>query len=80
VNYDYLGKYLLSAAYRYDGPTKGSGHKWTGSLPSAGWRIDQKIRENAETVSELKLRVGWVGPVRRTNKPRLYAMGSKRHQ
>ena len=62
VNYDYMGKYLLSAAVRYDGLSVWApGHKWS-AFPSvsAGWRIDQEdFMKNAEPISELKLRAGY---------------------
>jgi len=62
VNYDYMGKYLLSAAYRYDGLSVWApGHKWAGfPSVSAGWRVDQEaFMQGASVVSELKLRAGW---------------------
>ncbi|HEY4966100.1 MAG TPA: TonB-dependent receptor [Puia sp.] len=62
VNYDYMGKYLLSAAYRYDGLSVWApGHKWAG-FPSisGGWRVDQEeFMQGASVISELKLRGGW---------------------
>ncbi len=63
VNYDYMGKYLLSAALRYDGLSVWApGHKWS-AFPSAsvGWRVDQEdFMRNADSkISELKLRAGY---------------------
>jgi TonB-dependent starch-binding outer membrane protein SusC len=62
VSYDYMGKYLLSAALRYDGLSVWApGHKWA-SFPSisAGWRIDQEdFMQNITAISELKLRAGY---------------------
>ena len=62
VNYDFKGKYLLSAAVRRDGLSVWApGKKWA-TFPSAsiGWRIDQEaFMQNQTTVSELKLRVGY---------------------
>ncbi len=62
VNYDFEGKYLLSAAIRYDGLSVWApGHKYA-TFPSAsvGWRIDQEDFMKTSTVfSELKLRAGY---------------------
>ncbi len=62
VNYDYMGKYLLSAAYRYDGLSVWApDHKWAGfPSVSAGWRVDQEdFMKGSTSISELKLRAGW---------------------
>jgi TonB-linked SusC/RagA family outer membrane protein len=62
VNYDYMGKYLLSAAYRYDGLSVWApNHKWQGfPSVSGGWRVDQEdFMQGSSTISELKLRAGW---------------------
>lgn len=62
VNYDYQGKYILSAAIRRDGLSVWApGKKW-GNFPSAsvGWRIDQeKFMESQNIFSSLKLRGGY---------------------
>jgi TonB-linked SusC/RagA family outer membrane protein len=62
INYDYAGKYILSAAFRRDGLSVWApGKKW-GNFPSAsvGWKVDQeKFMENATFISELKLRGGF---------------------
>ena len=62
VNYDFEGKYLLSAAIRYDGLSVWApGHKYA-TFPSAsvGWRIDQEdFMKNSTFFSELKLRAGY---------------------
>ncbi len=62
VNYDFKGKYLLSAALRRDGLSVWApGKKWA-TFPSAsiGWRIDQEdFMQNQNKISELKLRVGY---------------------
>jgi TonB-linked SusC/RagA family outer membrane protein len=62
VSYDYMGKYLLSAALRYDGLSVWApGHKWS-TFPSvsAGWRIDQEdFMQGVAAISELKLRAGY---------------------
>ena len=62
VNYDFKGKYLLSAAIRRDGLSVWApGKKWA-TFPSAsiGWRIDQEdFMKSQAMVSELKLRAGY---------------------
>jgi TonB-dependent starch-binding outer membrane protein SusC len=74
VNYDYMGKYLLSASYRYDGLSVWApGHKWQGfPSVSAGWRVDQEeFMKGTNLFSELKLRAGWG----RTGIDGLHALG-----
>jgi TonB-linked SusC/RagA family outer membrane protein len=60
--YDYRGKYLLSAALRADGSSRfGSNNKW-GYFPSfsAGWRIaDEPFMGNVPVLSDLKLRASY---------------------
>ena len=62
INYDFKGKYLLSAAVRRDGLSVWApGRKWA-TFPSGsiGWRIDQEdFMQNQKNISELKLRVGY---------------------
>lgn len=62
LNYDYKGKYILSAAIRRDGLSVWApGKKWA-TFPSAsvGWRIDQEnFMLDQSTISELKLRGGY---------------------
>ncbi|MVM28481.1 SusC/RagA family TonB-linked outer membrane protein [Spirosoma sp. HMF4905] len=62
VNYDYDGKYLLSASIRRDGSSLfAPGNKW-GNFPSAsvGWRINQEsFMKGVRNLSELKLRVSY---------------------
>src|SRR6188768_424407 len=62
INYDYAGKYILSAAFRRDGLSVWApGKKW-GNFPSAsiGWKVDrEKFMENVQFISELKLRGGF---------------------
>ena len=62
VNYDYKNRYLLTANFRADGSSNfGPNNKW-GYFPSfsAGWRISsESFLENADAISELKLRAGW---------------------
>ncbi len=62
VNFDYLGKYFLTATVRRDGSTKfGSDNKY-GTFPSfaAGWNIsDESFLKESKFINNLKLRVGW---------------------
>ncbi|MEA4937039.1 MAG: TonB-dependent receptor [Paludibacter sp.] len=63
VNYDYLGKYLLSATIRADGSSKfARGYQW-GYFPSAAlaWRIsDEKFMSTMNLwLNNLKLRVSY---------------------
>jgi len=62
VNYDFKGKYLLSAAVRRDGLSVWApGKKWA-TFPSGsiGWRIDQEgFMKGMTKISELKLRAGY---------------------
>ncbi|TAH22198.1 MAG: SusC/RagA family TonB-linked outer membrane protein [Cytophagales bacterium] len=62
VNYDYAGKYLVSASIRRDGSSKfAPGNKW-GNFPSVsvGWRINQEdFLKDVSQISELKLRASY---------------------
>lgn len=62
VNYNYDERYLLTATLRADGSSKfGSNHVW-GYFPSAAfaWRIsNEQFLRNSQTVSNLKLRLGY---------------------
>jgi len=62
LNYDFKGKYLLSAAIRRDGLSVWApGKKWA-TFPSGsiGWRIDQEdFMKSQSKISELKLRAGY---------------------
>lgn len=62
VNYSFMNKYLLSASIRHEGSSRfGANHKW-GSFPafSIGWNLKREaFLENANTVSNLKLRAGY---------------------
>ncbi|MGN6437010.1 MAG: SusC/RagA family TonB-linked outer membrane protein [Agriterribacter sp.] len=62
LNYDFKGRYILSAAIRRDGLSVWApGKKWA-TFPSAsiGWRIDQEdFMQGQATISELKLRGGY---------------------
>lgn len=62
VNYDYLGKYLLSASLRRDGSSRfGPDNRW-GWFPSAaiGWLISKEsFFPQATAISDLKLRASY---------------------
>ncbi len=62
VNYEYGGKYLLSASIRRDGSSRfAPGNKW-GNFPAAsvGWRIsEEQFIKNIPQISELKLRASY---------------------
>lgn len=61
VNYNYLGRYLLSASIRWDGASQ-LYNKWS-SFPaiSAGWRISDEpfMKSTKGWLDNLKLRVGY---------------------
>lgn len=62
VNYEYKGKYLLSASIRRDGFSGfAPNHKW-GNFPglSVGWRMNEEnFMKQVPTISELKLRASY---------------------
>ena len=62
AQYDYAGKYLLSASFRADASSRfGSNSKW-GRFPSVsvGWRIAQEdFLEEADWINELKIRASY---------------------
>lgn len=63
VNYDYQGKYLVSATFRADGSSKFSeGNRW-GYFPSvsAGWRVSQEsfMESTKSWLADLKLRASY---------------------
>jgi len=62
INYDFKGKYLLSAAVRRDGLSVWAPGKKYATFPSGsiGWRIDQEdFMQGVSVISELKLRAGY---------------------
>ena len=71
-NYNFDNRYLFTATVRADGSSVfSSKNKW-GYFPSfsAAWRVsEEKFMKNIETISNLKLRLGWgtVGNDRITN-------------
>jgi TonB-linked SusC/RagA family outer membrane protein len=62
VQYNYNGKYLLSASIRRDGSSRfGNNNKW-GVFPSAsiGWRIsEERFLNTVPFINDLKLRASW---------------------
>jgi TonB-linked SusC/RagA family outer membrane protein len=62
VNYEFKGKYLLSASMRRDGFSGfAPGHKW-GNFPGAsiGWRItEENFMKAIDKISDLKLRISY---------------------
>jgi TonB-linked SusC/RagA family outer membrane protein len=61
--YDYSGKYLIDARFRYDASSRfPEGKRW-GFFPSvsAGWRISEEgfIKDNTDLFSNLKLRASY---------------------
>ncbi len=63
VNYDYKGKYLVSATYRADGSSKfAKGNRW-GYFPSAAvaWRISEEnfMQSLSSVINNLKLRFSY---------------------
>ncbi len=65
LNYDFAGKYLFEAAFRYDGSSKFAENNRWGFFPSvqAGWRVsEENFIKNSETLSfidNLKIRASW---------------------
>lgn len=62
VNYDYDGKYLLTATLRRDGSSRFANGKQWGTFPSvsAGWRISSEpFMQNVAFINHLKLRASW---------------------
>ena len=62
INYNYKGKYYLSASIRYEGSSKfGADHKW-GTFPafSAGWNLkEEPMLKDVNFLDFLKIRVGF---------------------
>ncbi|MGF6846596.1 TonB-linked SusC/RagA family outer membrane protein [Chitinophaga sp. W3I9] len=58
LNYDYDGKYLLEATFRYDGSSRLGRHSRWAFFPSvsAGWRIDKEAFFHSDFINVLKLR------------------------
>jgi TonB-dependent starch-binding outer membrane protein SusC len=62
ANWDYMGKYLVTATLRQDGASVFGANNKYGVFPSfsVGWRIsDEDFMKNQSIFSNLKLRAGW---------------------
>nr|WP_229364490.1 TonB-dependent receptor [Fibrella aestuarina] len=61
VNYQYKGRYLLTATVRADGSSKFGANNKYGVFPSfsAGWRLSEERFLQSGPFSDLKLRAGW---------------------
>lgn len=62
IQYNYMGKYLLTASVRADGSSKFGINKRWGSFPSAsiGWRVsDESFMSGISFISDLKLRASY---------------------
>jgi len=62
LNYDFKGKYLLTASFRADGSSKFAPGKRWGYFPSAsaGWRFSQEsFLKDATWLSDGKIRIGY---------------------
>lgn len=62
INYNYLGRYLLTVSARYDGSSRlADGHKWV-LFPSAAlaWRVsDEPFMKSISWMDNLKFRLGY---------------------
>ncbi len=79
VDYNYDGKYLLSATIRRDGSSVFVPAQRYGNFPSitGGWRISQEsFMKNVEWVNELKIRGGWgkLGSISNINPTNAYTL------
>lgn len=61
VNLSFNEKYLLTATYRRDGSSRFSEDNRWGNFPAAAfaWKVNQEFFPDSQTVSDLKLRVGY---------------------
>ena len=62
VNYDFAGKYLLTANFRSDASSIFGPGKKRGNFPSfsVGWRISEEpFLKNVNVINDLKIRAGW---------------------
>ena len=61
-NYDFTGKYLFEASFRYDGTSRLASNKRWGLFPSfsAGWRAsEEEFLKKLDWISNLKIRGSW---------------------
>ncbi|MCF8342894.1 MAG: SusC/RagA family TonB-linked outer membrane protein [Chitinophagaceae bacterium] len=61
ANFTYNSKYLLTLAYRRDGSSRFSENNRWGNFPSASfaWKITEDYFKENNSISDLKLRLGW---------------------
>lgn len=62
LNYSFKGKYLLTGTIRRDASSRFAENNWVGLFPSGAfaWRMkDEDFLKNSNTISDLKLRVGY---------------------
>jgi iron complex outermembrane receptor protein len=61
ANYDYMGKYMITATVRADGSSKFGENNKYGIFPSfaAGWRLSEESFMESSAFTNLKLRAGW---------------------
>lgn len=62
LNYDYEGRYLFEASFRYDGTSRLSKDKRWGVFPafSAGWRLsEESFMRDLTWLNNLKIRASW---------------------
>ena len=62
INYDYLGKYLIEANFRYDGTSRIAPDTRWGLFPSfsGAWRISEEgFMKDVKWLNNLKLRASW---------------------
>jgi len=61
TNFNYNDKYLLTVSYRRDGSSRFAKDNRFGNFPAASfaWKAKNDFFKDSETVSDLKLRVGW---------------------
>ena len=79
VDYDYDGKYLLSATFRRDGSSVFDPSQRYGNFPSVtgGWRIsEESFMKNIDWLNELKIRGGWgkLGSISNINPTNAYTL------
>ena len=79
LDYNYDGKYLLSATIRRDGSSAFTSSQRYGNFPSVtgGWRISQEsFMKNIDWLNELKLRGGWgkLGTINNINPTNAYTL------
>ena len=79
LDYNYDGKYLLSATFRRDGSSVFVPAQRYGNFPSisGGWRISQEsFMKNVDWINELKIRGGWgkLGSLNNINPTNAYTL------